>query len=63
MKYEVPDLAEKIANKKGLKIVICVDEFQNIAELTDPDYFQKSCVHIGSCTKMWLIVFMAASAT
>ena len=38
---EVLDLAEKIARKKGLKIVICVDEFQNIAEFTDPDYFQK----------------------
>ena len=39
---EVLDLAEKIAKKKGLKIVICVDEFQNIAEFTDPDYFQKN---------------------
>ena len=38
---EVLDLAEKIAKKKGVKIVICVDEFQNIAEFTDPDYFQK----------------------
>ena len=38
---EVLDLAEKIAKKKGLKIVICVDEFQNIAEFTDLDYFQK----------------------
>lgn len=38
---EMLDLAEKIAKKKGLKIVICVDEFQNIAEFTDPDYFQK----------------------
>ena len=38
---EALDLAEKIAKKKGLKIVICVDEFQNIAEFTDPDYFQK----------------------
>ena len=38
---EVLDLAEKIAQKKGLKIVICVDEFQNISEFTDPDYFQK----------------------
>ena len=38
---EVLDLAEKVAKKKGLKIVICVDEFQNIAEFTDPDYFQK----------------------
>lgn len=38
---EVLDLAEKIAKKKGLKIVICVDEFQNISEFTDPEYFQK----------------------
>ena len=38
---EVLDLAEKIAKKKGVKIVICVDEFQNISGITDPDYFQK----------------------
>lgn len=38
---EVLDLAEKIARDKGLKIVVCIDEFQNIAEFTDPDYFQK----------------------
>lgn len=38
---EILNLAEKIAKKKGLKIVICIDEFQNIAEFTEPDYFQK----------------------
>lgn len=38
---EVLDLAEKIAQEKGLKIVICIDEFQNIAEFDAPDYFQK----------------------
>lgn len=38
---EVLDLAEKIAKMKGLKIVICIDEFQNISEFSDPDYFQK----------------------
>ncbi len=38
---EVLDLAEHIAKEKGLKIVICIDEFQNIAEFDDPDYFQK----------------------
>lgn len=38
---EVLDLAEKIAKEKGVKIVICVDEFQNIAGFADPDYFQK----------------------
>lgn len=38
---EILDLAEKIAKEKGLKIVICVDEFQNIAKFDDPEYFQK----------------------
>ncbi len=38
---EVLDLAERIAKKKNLKIVICIDEFQNISEFADPDYFQK----------------------
>lgn len=38
---EVLDLAEKIAQEKGLKIVICIDEFQNISEFANPDYFQK----------------------
>lgn len=38
---EVLDLAEKIAIEKGIRIVVCVDEFQNIAEFDDPMYFQK----------------------
>ena len=38
---EVLDLAEKIAIEKGIRIVVCVDEFQNIAEFGDPAYFQK----------------------
>lgn len=38
---EVLDLAERIAKKKNLKIVICIDEFQNISEFADSDYFQK----------------------
>lgn len=38
---EILDLAENIAKKKNLKIVICIDEFQNIAEFADPDFFQK----------------------
>lgn len=38
---EILDLAERIAKKKNLKIAICIDEFQNISEFTDPDYFQK----------------------
>ena len=70
---EVLDLAEKIAEKKGLKIVICIDEFQNIAEFADPDYFQKKlrshwqhhqhvayCIY-GSKRHMMLEVFTDSS--
>jgi len=38
---EILDLAEKVAVKKGLKLVICIDEFQNISSFSDPDFFQK----------------------
>ena len=38
---EILDLAERIAIDKGIRIVVCVDEFQNIAEFNDPLYFQK----------------------
>ena len=38
---EILDLAEKIAIEKGMKIMVCIDEFQNIAEFDDPLFFQK----------------------
>lgn len=38
---ELLDLAEKVAESKGLKIVICIDEFQNIAAFDDLLFFQK----------------------
>jgi hypothetical protein len=38
---EVLDLAERVAAKKGLKIVVCIDEFQNLAEFDNPEFFQK----------------------
>lgn len=38
---EILDLAEKIAAAKQLKIVICIDEFQNIAGFEAPEYLQK----------------------
>lgn len=38
---EILDLAEKIATEKGLKIVVCIDEFQNIAGFDNPQFFQK----------------------
>ena len=38
---EVLDLAERIAASKGVKLVVCIDEFQNIAEFDKTDHFQK----------------------
>ncbi len=38
---EILDLPEKIAHERNLKVVICIDEFQNIANFSDPEYFQR----------------------
>ncbi|MEE0912053.1 MAG: ATP-binding protein [Paludibacteraceae bacterium] len=38
---EILQLPEKIAQKKGFNIVICIDEFQQIAEFKDSKTFQK----------------------
>ena len=38
---EVLNLAENIAIEKSLKIVLCIDEFQNISYFDDPLAFQK----------------------
>ena len=37
---EILDLPEKIASDKGIKIVLCVDEFQQIGAFDDPRSFQ-----------------------
>ena len=38
---DVLDLAETMAKKKGLKIIVCIDEFQKIAAFEDPLFFQQ----------------------
>lgn len=38
---EVLDMPEKIAKQKGIQLVICVDEFQNISFMEDGVAFQK----------------------
>jgi hypothetical protein len=38
---EVLDLAEQIAQAKGLRLIVCIDEFQNIASFDDPLAFQR----------------------
>lgn len=38
---QILDLPEKIAQQKGIRIIICIDEFQNIAVFDEPLAFQK----------------------
>lgn len=38
---EILDLAEKVASEKGFRMIICIDEFQNISGFDDPLFFQK----------------------
>lgn len=38
---EIVDLAENVAKKKKIKIIICIDEFQNIKTFENPLAFQK----------------------
>ena len=38
---EILQLPERIATKKGCRIVVCIDEFQQIAEFSDSKNFQK----------------------
>jgi len=38
---DILDLAEVIAKAKGMRIVICIDEFQSIADFENPLAFQK----------------------
>ena len=40
-KDEILSLAERIAVKRGKKIIICIDEFQNIRNFANPDAFEK----------------------
>ena len=38
---EILDLPEKIALAKNIKIIVCLDEFQNLASFDEPELFQK----------------------
>lgn len=38
---DIMDLPEKIAKNKGIRMVVCMDEFQNISTFEDPLAFQK----------------------
>jgi len=41
-KDEILNLPEKMAIKKGIRIIMCLDEFQNMANFSEPDQFLKN---------------------
>lgn len=70
---EILNLPEKIAKEKGIRFIICIDEFQNITEFKEPEYIQKKlranwqkhkhtsyCLY-GSKRHMMMEVFSSAS--
>ena len=38
---DILDLPQRLAEKRGCNVVVCIDEFQNIAEFDDPIHFQR----------------------
>ncbi|WP_286846489.1 AAA family ATPase [Proteiniphilum sp. UBA5463] len=38
---EILDLAEKIAHRKEINIIVCIDEFQSVASFPQPEMFQR----------------------
>jgi len=55
---EILDLPEKIAIEKGKKMIVCIDEFQNIENFKDPKAFQAKLrshwqVHQNVCYCMY----------
>ena len=57
---EILQLPEKIAQKKGFNIVVCIDEFQQIAEFKDSKTFQKRLRSVCSCRNPYPIAFSGA---
>lgn len=41
-KTEVLELSQKIAVKKNIKLVVCIDEFQSLSRFDDPNQFQRT---------------------
>lgn len=60
---EILQLPEKIAQKKGCNIVVCIDEFQQIAEFKDSKTFQKRLRSICNCRNQCLTAYSAAKNT
>lgn len=57
---EILNLPERIAQEKGIRLVVCIDEFQQIGEFPDTLTVQKNCVAPGSIIRMYHTVSLEA---
>lgn len=60
---DILQLPETIAKQKGIKIVICIDEFQQIADFPDSITFQKNSEASGNSRATYRIAFTEAKST
>lgn len=60
---EILNLPEKIAVAKNIKIIVCLDEFQNLGNFDEPELFQNASGANGSTIRMYATVCMAAAST
>ena len=59
-KDEILNLPEVIAQKKNIRFVVCLDEFQNLATFPDYEGLEKRCGPFGSDRKKYATAFMGA---
>ena len=60
---EILDLPEMIAKKKGVQIVVCIDEFQQIGEMPDALVLQKTIRSVWNIIAALFIACLAAVST
>lgn len=56
---EILNLPERIAKEQGVRLVVCIDEFQQIGEFTDSLTIQNVYAVFGSIIKMCHIASLA----
>lgn len=59
---EILQLPERMAEKMGKHIVVCIDEFQQIGEFPDSLKVQKKCAASGNCKVMLPIACLEAKS-
>lgn len=62
-KMAILQLPELLAKEKGIRIIVCIDEFQQLANLPEYKDMEERCARYGSNSSLPLTVSTAASET